>query len=78
MSTFSNLKTTPCNSCNGTGRVYDIHALGSRLRAMRKQSGKSLREIADLMGLSVPYLSDVELGRRRATSKIMRAYRELK
>ena len=58
--------------------MYDIHALGSRLRAMRKQSGKSLRAVADLMGLSVPYLSDVELGRRRATSKIMRAYRELK
>lgn len=40
------------------------HTFGERLRAARQSAGKSLRDVAMELGCSVPYLSDVERGRR--------------
>ena len=39
---------------------------GGLLRKARLESGKTLHEIATTIGRTVPYLSDVERGRRRA------------
>jgi hypothetical protein len=38
--------------------------LGKALRECRIQKGRSLRACAEQIGISAPYLSDVELGRR--------------
>lgn len=38
--------------------------LANKLRALRKQHGMTLDDLAEKTGLSKPYLSDIELGRR--------------
>lgn len=38
---------------------------GSRLRKIRHSRGKTLMDVASVVGKSVPYMSDVETGRRR-------------
>lgn len=49
-------------------RIALLHLGVSRLlRSHREKKGISLREIARRMGLSAPYVSDVELGRRAPT-----------
>lgn len=47
------------------------------LRAVREAAGLSLGDMARETGLSVPYLSDVERGRRRVTPRITGLYRRL-
>jgi len=42
---------------------------GTTLRALRKQAGKTLGELADFLGLSISYVSDVELGNRAPLEK---------
>ncbi len=39
-------------------------AFGTLLRAEREKAGKSMGELARYLGVSVPYLSDVERGNR--------------
>lgn len=39
-------------------------AFGERLRALRKKAGKTLGDIAEGLGVSVVYVSDVERGNR--------------
>lgn len=39
--------------------------LGDTIRALREQRGLSLRALADLVGVSAPFLSDLEHGRRQ-------------
>lgn len=34
------------------------------MRALREDAGHSLRSLAEEMGFSAPYISDLELGRR--------------
>lgn len=41
---------------------------GKLLRQARKANGRTLRDVAHYLGVNVPYLSDVELGRRRPFS----------
>jgi predicted transcriptional regulator len=45
-------------------RVIDHIATGMSAREHRLRAKKSLREVADAMEISPPYLSDLELGRR--------------
>ena len=40
-----------------------IQQIGIRIRETRKQKGFTLQELANLVGLSVPYLSQIENGR---------------
>ena len=47
------------------------------LHRMRKASGLSLRALASRSGFSPSYLCDIEWGRRRATDKVLAAYRDL-
>lgn len=71
------LRPKRCSSCGGTGlhRFVDPQWL----RARRKAAGRSLRDLGRQLGLSAPYLSDVELGRRSITTehKIAIAYLRL-
>jgi transcriptional regulator with XRE-family HTH domain len=45
---------------SGTKRGF-----GGRLRTLRKQSGKTLHDVAEALGVSVVYVSDIERGNRK-------------
>jgi transcriptional regulator with XRE-family HTH domain len=63
----------PCTRCGHPVTEFD----GTSLREVRVAAGLSLRQMARLIGCSAPYLSDVELRRRRATPRIVAAYEAL-
>jgi len=62
----------PCRACQGLGFIDRVE--GDGLRQLRRAAGVSLREAARRFVRSAAYLSDVELGRRRATESIVGAY----
>jgi transcriptional regulator with XRE-family HTH domain len=47
-------------------------SLGQRLRELRDKADLSLRELAKRSGISSPFLSDIELGRRFPSEEILR------
>lgn len=49
------------------------HAIGSVLRRMRTERGTTLRELSESSRVSVPYLSEIERGRKEASSEILAA-----
>jgi transcriptional regulator with XRE-family HTH domain len=46
-------------------------AIGSVLRRLRLERGKTLRELAEESRISLPYLSEIERGRKEASSEIL-------
>ncbi|GHF06407.1 helix-turn-helix domain-containing protein [Streptomyces morookaense] len=48
-----------------------LDAVGPRLRAIRKQRGSTLEQLAELTGMSVSTLSRIESGRRRPTLDVL-------
>src|SRR5260370_34949476 len=46
-------------------------SLGQRLRELRDKADLSLRELAKRIGISSPFLSDIELGRRFPSEEIL-------
>ena len=60
-----------CPRCQGTGEVINDRIVGSQYRSRRELLGIPLREIARRCGWSASYLSDLELGRRRWSTKQM-------
>lgn len=66
----------PCPTC-GTPRKV-AHYAGADLRKVREGSGLSIRRLAETGGLSASYISDVELGRRRATPAVVALYESLR
>ena len=46
-------------------------SLGQRLRELRDKADLSLRELAKRIGVSAPFLSDIELGRRFPSAEIL-------
>ncbi len=62
----------PCDHCNGKGTVERVNP--KWLREMRVTAGTSLRAMARSIGVSAPFLSDVELGRRNPNVAILKAY----
>ncbi|MGC5054511.1 helix-turn-helix domain-containing protein [Micromonospora sp. DT48] len=47
--------------------------IGAVLRRRRQLQGRTLREVALAAGVSVPYLSEVERGRKEASSEVLAA-----
>jgi transcriptional regulator with XRE-family HTH domain len=47
--------------------------IGSVLRRIRLRQGRTLREVAEAAGVSLPYLSEVERGRKEASSEVLAA-----
>jgi transcriptional regulator with XRE-family HTH domain len=47
------------------------HAFGYVLRKRRLERGKTLRELAQEARISLPYLSEIERGRKEASSEIL-------
>ncbi len=52
-----------CPRCDGTGLLPDAKAM----RALRKKAGMTLGQVSSRMGISIPFLSDLERGNRRWT-----------
>jgi predicted transcriptional regulator len=51
--------------------------LGAALRACREAKGITLRDVARKLGVSAPFVSDCELGRRNLSDKHREAYQRL-
>jgi transcriptional regulator with XRE-family HTH domain len=49
-----------------------MKTLGERIRELREEKDTSLRELAEKLGLSAAFLSDVELGRRYPSQDVLR------
>ncbi len=47
------------------------HAIGSTIRRLRLERAKTLRELARESTVSLPYLSEIERGRKEASSEIL-------
>ena len=69
-------KTVQCPGCKGKGSVEIINT--DALRSIREASGLSLRKMAERLGFSAPYISDIERGRRACTLKIAGEYNLLR
>jgi hypothetical protein len=61
-----------CQACDGKG--YRLRVAGKWLRAQRVAAALSLRDMAKLTGFSPAFLSDCELGRRRAGEILVACY----
>jgi transcriptional regulator with XRE-family HTH domain len=48
-------------------------AIGFVLRRLRQEQGKTLRDLALEARISLPYLSEIERGRKEASSEILSA-----
>ena len=49
------------------------HLIGEQLRLARQQRGETLRQVAERAGVSTPYLSEVERGRKEPSSEVLAA-----
>jgi transcriptional regulator with XRE-family HTH domain len=49
------------------------HLIGTALRRARQRQGRTLREVAAAAGVSVAYLSELERGRKEASSEVLAA-----
>ena len=47
--------------------------IGQALRRLRLRQGRTLREVADAAQVSMPYLSEIERGRKEASSEVLAA-----
>jgi transcriptional regulator with XRE-family HTH domain len=47
------------------------HAIGATLRRIRLDRSLTLRTVADDASISMPYLSEIERGRKEASSEIL-------
>lgn len=50
-----------------------VSDLGAYLKEQRQQAELSLRQVADLAGISNPYLSQIERGLKRPSAEILQA-----
>ncbi|MFI7008752.1 helix-turn-helix domain-containing protein [Streptomyces sp. NPDC050145] len=49
------------------------HIVGDVLRRRRRAQGRTLQDVADTAGISMPYLSEMERGRKEASSEMLAA-----
>ena len=47
------------------------HVIGAALRRIRLDDGRTLREVAMTANISMPYLSEIERGRKEPSSEIL-------
>lgn len=65
---------SPCPTCGTPKSIIN----GAWLRNERKTAGLTLREMARRLGLSAPFICDVELNRRNCSPKVRAAYEALR
>jgi len=47
------------------------HVIGAALRRIRLDDGRTLREVSSAANISMPYLSEIERGRKEPSSEIL-------
>ena len=57
--------------------VLERHAISRALREARLRKGVSLRKMAQTLGISGAYLSDVELGKRNISTSLYNKLKKL-
>jgi len=73
-----NHKTSSCGSTERevvtmkTQRGEEMHELGRRLKQAREAAGYTQEQAAELLGLSRPTVADIEAGRRRVDTVLLR------
>jgi len=65
-----------CRCCKGTGKELNHSVVGNEMRNMRVERKESLISISKKMGLSIPYLSDLERGRRNWNEDLIQRFKE--
>ena len=65
--------TLPCPKCGGTGELPDP----TGYKAARLAQGGTLKQVAEVAGVSLTMCHDVEAGKRLPSPKIAEAYRKL-
>ncbi|GAB3206894.1 helix-turn-helix domain-containing protein [Marinactinospora thermotolerans] len=67
---------TPLPQVHGEPLMRDL--IGTVLRRARLEQGRTLREVAEAAQVSLPYLSEIERGRKEPSSEVLAAvYRAL-
>jgi DNA-binding XRE family transcriptional regulator len=56
--------------------VYAILDGGNPIRVWREHRGLTQRQLAEAVGISAPYLSQLESGKRRGTTEVLSAIAE--
>lgn len=51
--------------------------LGAKVRALRKQRGLTLREVADVVGVHYTHIQKIEAGRKRPSSDMILKFAQL-
>jgi predicted transcriptional regulator len=68
------LEPQSCPLCGGSGHLEDAVAQGKHMREARLNHGFTLEEMAVRVHKSQPYLSDLELGKRRWSVEMVKQY----
>ena len=63
-----------CSRCNGTGEEPNWKEFGVSMKAQRKQAKVHAYRVADRMGISPTYISDLENGKRAWGAELTRKY----
>lgn len=61
----------PTDTISGSDDPGYYEALGRAIRVLRTERGLERKELAEAAGLSYPYLSEIETGRKRPSSKAL-------
>lgn len=65
-----------CLHCNGTGVEPDHQNIGAGLRTLRQSCDLTLRQMAETIGVSHSFLSQLENGRRAWKRSVKKRYEE--
>ena len=68
------LRGKHCPKCWGTGSVVNHRLVGTMARARREKVGMPLAVMARMMGISEPFLSLLERGKRSWSHKRLMTY----
>jgi|SRR5690625_4415695 len=69
---MSDTSPTPLRAPDHRPRLFR-EVIGDLLRQVRQDQGRTLRDVAGHAQVSVPYLSEVERGRKEASSEVLSA-----
>ena len=61
------------DGCSVSSHAYMAETFGQHIRELRQAAGLSLRELARRVGITAPYLSDIESGYRHPADKNLAA-----
>jgi len=64
-----------CPKCNGTGEVLDSREFGREMRRIREKRGYMMKSVAEEMGVSAPYLCQLEKGYREWDSELIEKFK---